>query len=81
MGAGGNPWLVAMSPLVFGGKSRFLNPSWRKESAAFLKEVSKASKRVRMHLIQEWSYGGKENHGILGSFRLEKPSKIIEFNC
>lgn len=45
MGVGGNPWLVAMSFLVFGGKSRFLNPSWRRKSADFSKEVSKASKK------------------------------------
>lgn len=80
MGVGGNPWLVAMPLLVFGGKSRFLNPNCRRKSADFPKEVSKPSKRVMMHLMQEWFYGGRQNHGIMGSFRLEKPSKIIESN-
>lgn len=64
MRVGGNLWLVAMSLPVFGGKSRFLNPSWRRKSADFPKEITKASKRVMMHLMQEWSYRGRQNHGI-----------------
>lgn len=81
MGVGRNPWPVAMSILVFGGKSRFLNPSWSRKSGDFPKEVSKASKRVMMHLMQEWSYGGRQNNRNIGSFRLEIPSEIIESSC